>query len=109
MNKIKWRKLTGKYHKCEEVEYKDCFFRAGIIKDNKEVPNDVIYFEIVSKGKKKAKDDIRLDFTVNEALAFQLALAGTLWAYDTMQRDKREGKKDKATANSYKKRGVSIK
>ena len=84
----KWKGLKGKYIKCEDVEYKDAHFRAGIIENNKAVPNDVIYFEIISKGKKKAKDDIRLDFTVNEALSFQLVLAGTLWAYDTMQRDK---------------------
>ena len=77
-----------KYHQCEEVEYKDAFFRAGYIENNKKVPNDVIYFEIVSKDKKESKDDVRLEFTINEALVFQLVVAGSLWAYNTLKSKK---------------------
>ena len=81
------------------MEYKDAYFRAGYIENNKKVPNDVIYFETVRKDKRKTKNDFRLDCTINEALAFQLVLSGTLWAYDTIQR---YGEKHP------KKRGVNI-
>jgi len=86
----KIQKKRKTFHQCEEIEYKDAFFRAGIIKNNKKVPRDVIYFEIVSKDAKKSKDDTRLEFTVNEALAFHLALSGTLWAYSTYKMAKKQ-------------------